>query len=126
MLQGGGHFTAVVKFPNSWLYYDGLGVERGQYRGTKRERQKFQFYPLNEAIAAMNGRVLDIILYEVVEESAEPKGDASIDYGKFFWSINKCPVKNINKRKSNAATKKGEKKKKKSIKTKENRYQKYS
>ena len=66
ILNGGNHFTAVIRCRNAWMHYDGMD-----------SGLKFSFYDLDNAARASRGRDLDICVYEVMEEDGEayPKAD---------------------------------------------------
>jgi hypothetical protein len=56
ILQGGDHFTCVIRCQNAWLHYNGM------------DSPKFLFYPLSNSEEARNGRRIDYCLYQVLDE----------------------------------------------------------
>jgi hypothetical protein len=68
LLHGGNHYTTIIKCPNAYLHYDGMGKQK-----------KFRFYPLSKSKEAMNSRAISHYLYQVVDEETEMVDDVEWD-----------------------------------------------
>ncbi len=60
ILHQTGHFTAAVRAPKAWMFYDG-------YKPPHHLPPRFTFYNLDETEEFMYNKTLDTVLYEVLE-----------------------------------------------------------
>ena len=70
ILGSGSHFTSVIRMQHCWMHYDGF-----KYQNISNST-KFHAYKLNpkESKAAMRGRAISMIFYEVLDSSMFDEG----------------------------------------------------
>ena len=57
------HFVSVIRFPEYWMVYDGMGLGKGL------NTERFQLFPLTDLAGAQGNYTLDKAMYEVLEET---------------------------------------------------------
>ena len=73
MLHLGNHFTAIVRCPNGWMYYDGMWAT-----------PRFQFYPMDKHEEAIHNFIIECVSYEVCEIGSPSFGNAEFDWESAF------------------------------------------
>ena len=74
VLNGGNHFTALLRTPVGWMHYDGIGWP------------KFQFFQKQHARQATKGRLLALAFFEVVPETEGRYFATATDWARVFES----------------------------------------